>query len=184
MDLRIFWNHVGREHGGLNYTDDIRKNAPEVIQQALELKVQRARGYRNRFIRYDESTLIELPAPDSRDNFIIIYCIDRGLQFSMNFKPRYLWWLIDVVEIQEVQPGFFCVYDLFIDIAVNVDGSYQVMDMDEFEYALSLGVMTSEQVSRSLKSLHSALTELNSRTFPDDRLKRIHEQYMKQKVTP
>lgn len=72
----------------------------------------------------------------------------------------------------------FCVNDLFIDISVNPDGSYHVYDMDEFENALSLGVMTQDQISRSLKSFHSILTELNSKEFPNKILKDIHQKYM------
>jgi predicted RNA-binding protein associated with RNAse of E/G family len=53
---------------------------------------------------------------------------------------------------------YFCVHDLFIDISVNTDGSYCVYDMDDFERAFSLGVMTHEQISRSLSSFHTILT--------------------------
>lgn len=180
MDLIIFWNHVGREHGGLNYTDDIRKNSPEVIQKALLLKEQRCRsnGRLNRFIRHDESTLVELPPLHSDRKYIIIYCIDTGIQFSLHFKSRYSWWLIDIVDIQEIRPQIYCIHDLFIDIAVNRDGSYHVFDVDEFEAALSLGVMTQEQISRGLKSFHHILTALNSKDFPYTMLEDIQKMYM------
>lgn len=179
MDLIIFWNHVGREHGGLEYTDDIRKNSPEIIQEALVLKEHRCRngGQLNRFVRYDESTLIELSPLQSDQKYIIVYCIDRGIQFSLNLKSKYPWWLIDIVDIQEIRPNVFCVNDLFIDISVNLDGSYHVFDMDDFETAISLGVMTPEQISRSLRSLHSMLTELNSKAFPNEILKDIQQKY-------
>lgn len=180
MDLVIFWNHVGKEHGELEYADDIRKNPPEIVQKSLELKEKRCinNGQFGRFIRHDESTLIELPTLHSKKKYIIIYCIDRGLQFSLNFKSHYPWWLIDIVDIQEIRPNVFCVNDLFIDISVNPDGSYHVYDMDEFENTLSLGVMTQDQISRSLKSFHSILTELNSKEFPNKILKDIHQKYM------
>jgi predicted RNA-binding protein associated with RNAse of E/G family len=180
MDLVIFWNHVGREHGGLGYTEDIQKNSSEVIQKCLEIKEQRCRNnYQpNKFIKYNESTLIELPSSESDKKYIIIYFIDRGLQFSLNFKSKYPWWLIDVVDITEIRPNVFCVHDLFIDISVNLDGSYHVLDMDEFEMAINLNVLSHEQITRSLKSLHSILAELNSRNFPNKILKDLEQQYM------
>lgn len=180
MNLVIFWNHVGREHGGLDYTDDIRKNSPEVIQKCLELKEQRCRNSdrQSRFIRYDESTLLELPPPQSDKKYIIIYCVDRGLQFSLNLKSKYPWWLIDIVDIQEIRPNVFCVHDLFIDISVNFDGSYHVYDIDDFETALSSDVMSNEQISRGLKSLHTILTELNTKAFPNNILKDIEQKYI------
>jgi hypothetical protein len=159
LDLVIFWNHVGREHGVLEYTEDIRKNSPEVIQNSIELKEQRCRnnGQLNRFVRYDETTLLELPPSQSDRKYIIIYCIDQGLQFSLNFKPRYPWWLIDIVDIQEIRPNY---------------------DMDEYEIALSSDVMSTELISQSLKSFHTILSELNSKTFPNDTLKAIEMKYM------
>lgn len=180
MDLVIFWNHVGREHGGLDYAEDIRKNSPEVIQKCLELKEQLCRNnYQpNKFVRYNESTLIEFPSSQCDEKYIIIYSIDRGLQFSLNLKSKYPWWLIDVVDITEIRPNVFCVHDLFIDISVNLDGSYHVLDIDEFEMAVSLNILSQEQITQSLKSLHSILDELNSKTFPNETLKDLEQQYM------
>jgi hypothetical protein len=111
-----FWNQVGREHGGLDYADDIRKNSPEVIQKCLVLKEQRCRNsnHLDRFVRYDESTLLELPSPQSGKKYL---------------KSKYPWLLIDIVDIQEIRPNVFCVNDLFIDILVNFDGSYHVLEL-------------------------------------------------------
>ncbi|TWT25344.1 DUF402 domain-containing protein [Planomicrobium sp. CPCC 101110] len=180
MDLLIFWNHVGREHGGLEYAPDIRKNSPSVIQSFLEQREQliRSNAQPHRFVRHDESTLLELPPLNSKKKFIIVYLIDEGLQFSLNFKTRYPWWLIDIVDVQELKPDVFCVYDLFIDISVHPDGSYHVFDIDEFEEAIRLGVLTPEQVSRSLKSFHCALNLLNTKKFTGEWLDELKEKYM------
>ena len=179
-DLFIFWNHVGREHGGIKYADDIRKSPLQDIHHCMELKEQHYRNIElpNRFVRYDDSILLELPALNSNEQFIIIYYIDRGLQFSLNHKSKYPWWLIDIIDVQEIRPNVFCVHDLFIDISVNPDGSYQVLDIDDYETAISLNVMSKEQIKRSLKSLHSILTELNSNNFPNTKLNDIKEKYL------
>jgi predicted RNA-binding protein associated with RNAse of E/G family len=178
MGILIYWNHVGREHGGLKYTDDIRKNDEVTIKSALELKEKQCRTGSNIFIQYDENTLIELSPLDSERRYIIIYCIDRGLQFFLIYKTKYPWWLVDIVDVKEVKPNVFCVNDLFIDISVNINDSYKVMDIDDYEIAFSLGVMTKTQVINSLKSFHSILDELNSKQFPNNLLIQIKEQYL------
>ncbi|MDP4164004.1 MAG: hypothetical protein Q8906_16305 [Bacillota bacterium] len=179
-DLFIFWHHVGREHGGLDYTEDIRKNSLQDIQMYLEIKENHYRNvdHPNRFLRYDESTLIELPPLKSGQSFIIVYSIPDGFQFSLNYKTKYPGWIIDIVDIEEIRPNVFCIHDLFIDIAVSETGRYQVLDIDEYETAISLNVMTTEQIQRSLKSFHAILTELNSNNFPDRKLGVIKEQYL------
>ncbi|TWT13330.1 DUF402 domain-containing protein [Planomicrobium sp. CPCC 101079] len=180
MDLLIFWNHIGREHGGLEYARDIRKNRESVIERYRDEKERYARNTKkpNRFIRYNASTLVELPPLESNRKFLIIYLIKEGLQFSLNFKSKHPWWLIDVVDIRELKPDVFCVYDLFIDISVRPDGSYQVLDIDEFEEAVRLGILSGNQVAHSLKAFHSALTQLNEGNFPNGLLKELEEKYM------
>ncbi|MCQ6561237.1 hypothetical protein NNL21_21330 [Paenibacillus mendelii] len=176
----IFWNHAGREHGGLEYADDIRKNSPQVIEQCLALREQRCRENKqpNRYLRVDDSTLIELPPLQSDKRFILIYCLDSGLQLSLNYKTNHPWWLIDIVDIQEIRPHVFCVHDWFIDISVNPDGSYHVYDMDDFELAVRLQVLSPEQISQCLKSFHAILTELNSGSFPSPFVEELRETYM------
>ncbi|MDF2725547.1 MAG: hypothetical protein K0Q59_5224 [Paenibacillus sp.] len=184
--LHIFWNHVGREHESLGYARSLRKNPPEVIQRGLEAKEQRSlAGSRHRYVRYDDNTLLELPmhkAPHGGAGdrpFIIVYCLDRGLQFSLHYKKQYAWWLVDIVEIEQIRPDVYCVHDLFIDIAVHDDGSYEVYDIDEFEAALSIDAMSPRQVSHALKSFHDIVTELNAKSFPGPLLQKLEQTYIR-----
>lgn len=181
MDTFIFWNHPGREHGGIEYTSDIRKNSNQVIKESLSIKEKYYRNKKipNKFVRYNTTTLVEYAPPDSKGNFVIIYLIDRGLQFSLNYKTGYKWWLIDIVNVEEISPNVFCVHDLFIDIAVNADGSYQVLDIDEFNTAIKLEVISNELIIQCFESFHSILSELNSNKFPNKLLKEIESIYMK-----
>jgi uncharacterized protein len=180
MNIQILWNHIGREHGGLSYTSDIRKNSTEVIQAALKLKEERMirDSNPNQFIRYNQTTLIELPPKQINEEFIIIYDIERGLQFSLQYKQRYPWWLIDIVEVEEIKPNLYCVHDLFIDISVNKDGSYNVLDMEEFHEAIQLKILSQKQTQNSINSLQLALHMLNSGEFPPPLVKEIQQRYM------
>jgi len=71
MSLNVLWHHIGSEHGGLQYAKEIRKNAPEVIEQYLKAKEAWVRGKLSsqRFFRYDEKTLIEIS--DDQNSIII-----------------------------------------------------------------------------------------------------------------
>ncbi len=177
METIIFWNHVGREHGGLQYVSDIRKNGKEGIENTLALKEERARNSPNQFYKYNKSTLIELPPIASEKKFIIIYQMDKGLQYSLNLKSKYPWWLIDIVDIQEIKPNVFCAFDLFLDISVNRDGSYNVLDVDDFELAIRLDVINQTQVLSSLASFHSVIEQLNEKKFPCALIEEITEKY-------
>lgn len=178
-EISIFWNHVGREHEVFQYANEIKKNSDEIKNKKIELCIQKCKQNKttNRFIKYNSNILIETPNPENLENFIIVYCIDTGLQFSLNYKKKYSWWLIDIVDIEEVGENIYCVHDLFIDISVEKNGTYRVLDIDEFEYACSIGVLTKEQITKSIKSLANALNILNANLFPQTWLKEIVLQY-------
>lgn len=167
----VFWHHVGREHGGMRYTDDLRKNTSETISEFLQL---RERNYGNdpskMYVQHDEATLVEVFPPDSPENKeIIIYLIDKGLQFTLWRNKEYLW-KVDIVDIYEYKPRVFCVQDWLIDLHVFSDGRYHLLDMDEFTEAMQLEILTPEQAQLSLMRLHEVTAMLNAGTFPGNRI--------------
>lgn len=178
-DIRIFWNHVGREHGGLSYAPTIQKNTHVMKEQSLKLSLQRCMEQEtNRFFKHDANTLIEI-SPEATDQpFIIVYCMDSGLQFSLHHKSKYDWWLVDIVDIEELEQGVFCVHDLFIDIAVAREGTYQVLDMDEFHFAYKEDVLTPRQYDKAMNSFVLILEMLNRGEFPEEWLAELVEEYL------
>jgi len=181
IKLIIFWHHVGREHGKNGYAADIKKNSEETIENCLLQKRNFAENInRNQFIRYNETTLLELPPKDSEKEFVIVYCLDKGLQYSLGNKD-YPFWLIDICDIEEVEKNVFCVHDLFIDISVNEDTSYNVLDMDDFHFAIENKVIDYETTRKALHSLSIALEELNNNAFPNPLLLEIENHYIKTK---
>lgn len=184
-DILIFWHHVGREHGGLKYTKDIRKNSEEVINEYMKLKEMRWVGeqHPNRFYKFNEQTLVELPPNQSDKDFIIVYFIDEGLQFEYKYdkdKQQHLW-VIDIVNIKEIKDGVYRVSDYFIDINIYFDGSYQVLDLDEFKEAFERDIITSKEVIQALHSFHLIVNKLNENNFPDSRLNTVFKHYYKKK---
>jgi predicted RNA-binding protein associated with RNAse of E/G family len=132
----------------------------------------------NTFLMLDENTLIEFSPQGSNENIFFIYLIDLGLQFEWNDTKNW-YTMVDIVEIHEIKKDIYCVSDLFIDVEVYSDGSYKVLDIDEYEEAIQLNVITSDQISKSLKSFHYIIDELNRKEFPNDRIKAILNQFMK-----
>ncbi|WP_409251981.1 DUF402 domain-containing protein [Bacillus sp. SCS-153A] len=121
--------------------------------------------------------MIELPPEKSPKKFIIIYLMDLGLQFSWGFKSSHEGWLIDIVQYEKKREGSICVHDLLIDIRVFADGSYHVVDMDEFYEAFHLGVLSEEQVGHSLKALSFILEKLNRNEFPGGEIEELKKRY-------
>jgi hypothetical protein len=174
----IFWHHVGREHGENGYASDIRKNTPNIIENCLMQKRHFAENIsKNQFLKYNETTLLELPPKDSKEKFIIVYCLDKGLQYSYGNK-NYPYWLVDICHIEEMEKDIYCVHDLFIDIVVNKDMTYHVLDVDDFQTAIKKKVIDEEIVVKTLGSLSIALDELNNKSLPKI-IKEIEEKYLK-----
>lgn len=180
-ELKIFWNHVGREHSTFSYSPTIQKNSEYIKKQTLEMKLKRCKeDTENQFIQLDQHTLIEISSNHSNEQFIIIYCIKSGLQFSLGHKKKYNWWLIDIVDIEEIEENIFCVHDLFLDISVNYDGSYKVLDMDEFHFAYSNDILSKNQYDKAMQSFITILNRLNDDEFPIEWLNQIVLEYKPQ----
>jgi hypothetical protein len=170
----IFWHHVGREHGVLEYALDIRRNDEEIINNSIRLKEEWLLNQSNPniFLKIDSNTLIEMPHKKNNEKFLFIYLVDIGLQFEFNHSKDWHC-MVDIVEINEIKKDVFCVSDLFIDVEVYRDGSYKVLDINEYEEAIQLKVINDRQIARSLTSFHNIVDELNKQEFPNERLKNI-----------
>lgn len=176
--LHIYWHHIGREHGGAEYAGDLRKNDPETVARYIAEREKPAMScsFAHRLIRHDQDTLLELSSEGSSAPFFIAYFIDHGLQYSFGYK-KHPWWLIDIVEIEESRPNMFCVRDLFLDIQINRDGTYEILDENDYKQALELDLLTERQRMRSVLSLKRALDELSAGKFPSERLQSLVERY-------
>jgi uncharacterized protein len=179
MDVVVYWNHVGREHGGLNYTNKIKKSSKQEVERALQMKEEHALSLKDphRFIKVCSSIIIELPPLTTSKKFIIIYMLELGLQFSYGFKSSHNGWLIDIVQYEKRKENLICVHDLLIDIRVFEDGSYHVIDMDEYNQAYEAGALSEEQAGHSLKALAYILGKLNRKEFPSAAIEKIKRQY-------
>ena len=106
--------------------------------------------------------------------------MESGLQFSLGHKKKYNWWLIDIVNIEEIEEKIYCVHDLFLDISIDCNGSYQVLDMDEFHFAYSNDILSNNHYEKAMDSFITILNTLNQDEFPSEWLNQIVEQYQPQ----
>ncbi len=58
--------------------------------------------------------------------------------------------------------------DLFLDIWISPDGSYQILDEDEFEEAEARGHITPVQAAAARATLASLLAQIDAGTFPPE----------------
>jgi hypothetical protein len=56
--------------------------------------------------------------------------------------------------------------DLFLDMWVAPDGKYMILDEDEFEEAISLGHLTSEQINHARRVLQEVVEATEREEFP------------------
>ncbi|KAA0547005.1 hypothetical protein FZW96_13555 [Bacillus sp. BGMRC 2118] len=180
-EIKIFWNNIGREHGGVSYVKDIRKNSDAIKSKSIRENIQYVNTVvnGNRFFKHDENTLIEIQPEGSPYSFIIVYCIREGIQYSLYHKKRYNWWLIDIIDVEELEDEIYCVHDLFIDISVEKDGLYRVLDMDEFYFAFQNEIISPEHFEKAMKSYIYILENLNQQSLPFSWLENLYEHYTK-----
>lgn len=172
---RIVWHKVGREHGGpCGYPADLRLNSPEVIASYLSEKL--AGESPNRCHWHDDHTIVELPSAGSDENWIIVYFLDRNLQFSMGYKSH-SWWLADITTYCKTDEDAVIVRDIFLDVEIDEGLAYRVLDGDEFALAIREGILGVEEAAFAAQALASLIADIESNHFPDPRLSDVYRQY-------
>ena len=58
--------------------------------------------------------------------------------------------------------------DLFLDLWVSPDGSYEIQDEDEFETALEKGSIGTELAEKAQNALNDLIDEVTSGRFPPE----------------
>src|SRR5207302_11364509 len=58
------------------------------------------------------------------------------------------------------------IVDLFLDLWIAPDGSFMVLDEDEFEEAATKGVLMEAQVKEAQETLHGLVSQLERKEFP------------------
>ena len=82
-------------------------------------------------------------------------------------RRQVIQWYIDICEATGLdEDGVPWFDDLYLDIAILPDGEWHVLDVDELDEALALGIVSQEQYDRAHGELQRLLNRLRSGRMP------------------
>ncbi len=96
------------------------------------------------------------------------YYLNQGIKVSKFYRAdgSLLYWYCDIVEYQWSQDRqSLIVTDLLADVVFYPSGRLKVMDLDELADAMDQGLITGEQMSRSLHQLSDLLLTIDRDKF-------------------
>lgn len=108
------------------------------------------------------------PRPDFYGGISFTF-LDRGYKLARFYDEdgRFLYWYCDIIEVQYDQAAdTYILNDLLMDIKILPGGEVRLLDAEELAQAIDEGLVSSEQVSKALKTLDGLLKLIYSRNFP------------------
>lgn len=96
------------------------------------------------------------------------YFLKEGFKISKFYRPdgSLLYYYCDIIEFDvNVDENSMIVTDLLADVVIYPDGSHKVLDLDELADAYDRNLITSEQLTRSLRQLNNLLTRVQKGEF-------------------
>ncbi len=111
------------------------------------------------------------------NNFPVVWFLFTGSWYSVAkvYNLEHIWtgYYCDIIEPvkRDVdangQLRGFEITDLFLDLWINPDGSYEVQDEDEFEIAIAAGALTAEVATAARAALESLIAAVEADALPD-----------------
>ena len=106
------------------------------------------------------------------DNFAAVWFVFTGLWYDVgkvyNLDDEWTGYYCDVMKPVRRSVDVngklnrFEITDLFLDLWINPDGTYEIQDEDEFEVAVQNGAIDAELERKALEVLKSLITEVES----------------------
>ncbi len=91
------------------------------------------------------------------------YFLKEGVKMSKFYRDdgSLLYWYCDIVDYSyDPEENALTTTDLLADVIIYPDGRFKVVDLDELADALEEGILSPEQLIRSLRCLNHLLTRL------------------------
>lgn len=106
----------------------------------------------------------QYPNPDGKRVFLTFYMVDQGYTLSKVFNKQgeFMYYYCDIMEMKRVAKRTYVMVDLVLDLIVHKNGSYEVLDIDEFAEVIEKGDITQEKQVYALRRLHEMI-ELHQR---------------------
>ena len=109
------------------------------------------------------------------DNFTAIWFVFSGRWYDIgkiyNLNNEWTGYFCDIIKPVNRSSNNFEIVDLFLDLWVSPDGSYEVQDEDEFETALSEGTITPKLAIKARNALNALIDDVTSGNFPPEFVK-------------
>ena len=106
------------------------------------------------------------------DNFTVVWFVFTDLWYGVakvyNLNNEWTGYYCDIMEPVKRgvgvagKPDYFKITDLFLDLWINPDGTYQIQDEDEFEDAVQEGIINTELEKETRSALKSLIAEVES----------------------
>ncbi len=97
------------------------------------------------------------------------YFFNEGIKVSKFYRPDHsmLYYYCDIVEFEEnTEDASLIVTDLLADVIIYPNGLHKVLDLDELADAHEQSLITSAQLTRSLRQLDKLLNIVQKGEFP------------------
>lgn len=133
-------------------------------------------------LRFDDEYLVtRWKTLKPRSDFaggVSVFFLKEGWKISkiLDREGNMNYWYCDIIDIVKNEATNTLTYeDLLFDVVVFPNGKFKVLDCDEAAQAFELGLITREQLTQALKSLHELLEIVYHARF--DRLQAIVDAY-------
>ena len=110
------------------------------------------------------------------DNFTVVWFVFTGLWYGVakvyNLNNEWTGYYCDIMEPVKRgvdvagKPNYFEITDLFLDLWINSDGTYEIQDEDEFEDAVQAGAIGTELAEKARDALSALIVEVETGKFP------------------
>ena len=106
------------------------------------------------------------------DNYRAVWFVFANRWYDIgkiyNLEDRFTGYYCDIILPMKRLETHFEITDLFLDLWVSLDGSYQVEDEDEFESAVAQNWIQIDLADQARKALRDLIVEVESGAFPPE----------------
>ena len=106
------------------------------------------------------------------DDFTAVWFVFDGRWYDIgkiyNLDNQFTGYYCDIITPMKRTETHFEITDLFLDLWVSPDGSYQIQDEDEFEAALQNNWIQTDLANQARTALQNLISEIESGVFPPE----------------
>ena len=106
------------------------------------------------------------------DNYTAVWFVFTDKWYDIgkiyNLNNEWTGYYCDIIMPMIRSSDTFEIVDLFLDLWVTPNGSYEIQDEDEFETAIQDGVITAELAKKARNALTDLIDEVTSGKFPPE----------------